>query len=436
MNARLVSYLAKHRVISERQFGFQKGRSTEDAVSLLVNKVSSHVEAGEKCMAVFLDLAKAFDSVSVDLLLKKMEALGIRGVALKWFASYLSERRQFVKVGTYTSDSLKIEYGVPQGSILGPTLFTIYINNIVNSTLDNADIISYADDTVVVFHGNTWDQVYGFAERGLADIASLLDDNLLTLNAKKTKFIAFSKTSVGGPANDLTLKLHSCGTFMTSDYNSCTCTQIERTKTLNYLGVIIDEHINYKEHISFLSSRARKLIFLMRKLRDCTPLETIRIVYFGLCQSILQYCISVWGCACKTLIIRAEIAQRAIIKVILKRPFRYPTDSIYDEFKVLRVRQLYILNATVKTHRLLLNRDDLDALMARRVFKIPTPKWYSLLALRSPMFSHPNTYNNVSRKCAILNCNVSMCKNIVKTWLLTLSYEATEKLLKYKSPLL
>lgn len=148
VHRRLVSFVEKYRLLSDNQFGFRQGKSTEDAVSNFIDLVSSHVDNGECCIGVFLDLAKAFDTVSVGLLLRKLEAMGIRGIPLKWFESYLTNRKQCIKLDNiHLSSELPIEFGVPQGSILGPTLFLLHINDIVNLKIPNSDIIAYADDT-------------------------------------------------------------------------------------------------------------------------------------------------------------------------------------------------------------------------------------------------------------------------------------------------
>lgn len=431
VNSRLTTYLERCNLLSERQFGFRRGKSTEDATSLLVNLVASYTEHKENCIAVFLDLAKAFDTVSVGLLLKKMESNGIRGVPHDWFRSYLCGRSQYVKIGPDSSSYLPIDFGVPQGSILGPTLFILYINDIVNLSLKNAEIITYADDTAILFHDRSWDQVYCLAEEGLARVATLLDRNLLTLNIKKTKYIPFSKTSVSSPPSDMVLRIHnSCSRNKTTQHLAlCTCSSIDRTTSIKYLGITIDENLSFKEHIVQLSGRVRKLIFVMKKLRDCTPPDIMRQVYLALCQSIIQYCVSVWGSAGKTSLITLERAQRALIKVALRKPFRYPTNTLYKEFKVLQVRQLYILNATVKAHKALLNLSDYDNIISRRAFRLPLPRASSLLTRRSPAFAHPKTYNKVCKLCEIKDCTAALCKKTVKDWLLQLSYEETEDLL-------
>lgn len=123
INLRLVSYLESNKILSQQQFGFRCGKSTDDAVNELVEHISLNLDKGNKCVTIYLDLAKAFDSISVPLLIKKLEKIGITGKPLDLFIDYLTDREQAVRIGSHISATVPITYGVPQGSILGPTLF-------------------------------------------------------------------------------------------------------------------------------------------------------------------------------------------------------------------------------------------------------------------------------------------------------------------------
>ncbi|KAI5640191.1 reverse transcriptase (RNA-dependent DNA polymerase) domain-containing protein [Phthorimaea operculella] len=162
VNSRLVDYLEKFNILNPQQFGFRRKKSTEDAVKHLLIRVANALDSGRACVGVFLDLAKAFDTVSPVILLRKLEAYGIRGIANDWFASYLTDRKQTIVIDNYQSEQRTVEYGVPQGSILGPTLFNIYINDLPNLFSSNEDIdtVCYADDTAILFVADNWREAY------------------------------------------------------------------------------------------------------------------------------------------------------------------------------------------------------------------------------------------------------------------------------------
>ncbi|CAG9098310.1 unnamed protein product [Plutella xylostella] len=165
LNNTLVNYMNKNSIISDKQFGFRSGRSTEDAVIALTSSIVQHIDKKRKCLAVFLDLSKAFDSVSIPLLVEKIEQAGVRGVDI--YCDYLNGRKQVSQIESLTSDEEGISYGVPQGSILGPTLFQLYINQLCNLQLSNSEIFTYADDTAIVIHGTDWSELKESAEISL-----------------------------------------------------------------------------------------------------------------------------------------------------------------------------------------------------------------------------------------------------------------------------
>ncbi|KAG6438934.1 hypothetical protein O3G_MSEX000342 [Manduca sexta] len=257
LSKRLTKYLEQKNLISPKQFGFRQGKSANDAVCKLTSSVSELLDSGKKCTAVFLDLSKAFDTVSIPILLKKMELIGIRGVSHAWFSSYLSFRKQCVKVNNNISDCMDISFGVPQGSILGPTLFNIYINDIHKLPIKNSEIICYADDTVLLCHGDNWKDAFSNAEKGMQMISNWLKGNLLTLNLKKTNYICFHITSASAPPPSSSLKIHSSHC---SNNPACCCECILKAEVVKYLGIFIDQKLNYHKQIDALSSKIEKLL--------------------------------------------------------------------------------------------------------------------------------------------------------------------------------
>lgn len=426
VNKRLINYLDKYELLSPNQFGFRRGKSTEDAVLLLTNTVSSALDNGQSCMGVFLDLAKAFDTVSTQILMRKLEYLGIRGVGLDWFHSYLTGRRQCIRVGSTISDPLPVDFGVPQGSILGPTLFTIYMNDILDLPIPG-QILCYADDTVVVFKSSTWDGVRSAAEQGLSLVSGWLCSNLLTLNISKTKYLSFYKTEASSPASTLPITLHTCGAVRPL---SCSCNQIGHVESIKYLGVFLDKNLSFKNHISSLAKRIRKSIFIMKALRQSATTDILLMVYKTLTQSLLHYCILAWGGAIKTKMLELERAQRSVLKVMLRKPFRFSSDTLYNECKVLRVRQIYILKAASAVHKRTINSAEYELLLKRRIFELPLPVIKTSFAKRLPLFQHPHVYNRICRKVpGAKNMTTRQFKLKIEKWLLDLDYQQTEDLI-------
>ncbi|KAH9634971.1 hypothetical protein HF086_016532 [Spodoptera exigua] len=159
----------------------------------------------------------------------------------------------------------------------------------------------------------------------------------------------------------------------------------------------------------------------MKKVRDCTPIPVLRTLYLGLCQSVLRYAIAVWGGAGKSTFLEIERAQRSVIKVMVKKPFRYSTDALYNEFPVIRARNLYILNATLRGHTAVKHRPDYHILISKRILYVPPPNVTSLLARLWPFYSHIRVYNEISKRCEIKGLSTQSCKKTVQKLLLTLS---------------
>jgi hypothetical protein len=191
-----------------------------------------------------------------------------------------------VKVGDCISIDTKLSFGVPQGSILGPTLFLIYINSLCQKLIPYCEIITYADDTALILHGENWNEVRIRTEVAIREVMQWLRCNLLTLNVAKTKYISFSLSSVTQPSADFIVRAHTC-----EQPKCCTCPEITKTFGIKYLGLAIDSFLNWNLHINSLVGRVRKLIPVFRKLRISADRETLICVYYALAQSILQYCI-------------------------------------------------------------------------------------------------------------------------------------------------
>lgn len=341
MKKRLIAYLDKHNLLSDCQFGFRAKMSTEQAISELTNYIVKNTDEGSKVIGVFLDLAKAFDTISHDILYEKLKNKGINGPPLEWFISYTKNRKQIVELNKCSSNPEEIKYGVPQGSVLGPLLFLIYINELTDIKMASIDykVISYADDTVILFKALSWDMAFKNAETGMLKIKNWLDRNLLTLNISKTKYLTFSKTMTGQPKTFPSLYLHPYITSKSSNHN---CEKIEHTDNIKYLGLTVDHKLNWELHINLLIKKIRKLTFIFKTIRNIISLKQIKNVYYALCQSLLTYGISAWGGAAEKYIKPLNTAHKTLIRIMFKKPYLHPTENLLITNNLLDIRKLFI----------------------------------------------------------------------------------------------
>lgn len=424
INKRLVHYLESNNLLSQSQFGFRAKLSTSDAVHELTSSIIQNLDIKRKCATIFLDLAKAFDTVSIPHLLDKLNQLGVRGIPLKLFQDYLTNRMQRVKIDNLLSDEQLLTYGVPQGSVVGPTLFLVYIDGLCRLQLEEGRILTFADDTALFFSGASWKEVFSAAQKGFDSVSSWLHNNMLTLNVSKTKYIAFAIRSNFLPPTDMTITAHGCNTVST-----CACPTLTRTDKIKYLGITIDQSLSFKPHIAILVTRLRKLIYIFKALRHVADHHTIREVYGALCQSVVEYCITSWGGAAKTHLIEIERAQRAILKVSACLPFRYPTTDLYRSWDVFTVRQSFVLRIVLKQHSI--TKYDPGRLKdkRRRDTVCQAQPYHTSLSRNFFHFIGPFLYNRLNKKLSIFHQNNYECKKCVTAFLKNLTYEDTEKLL-------
>lgn len=423
INKRLKGFLEKNNILSSNQHGFRERKSTNDAMLQLTNFIVDKLDKNKKALGLFLDLKKAFDTVSVPLLIKKLENKGIRGLPLQLFQDYLSGRKQAVVAGDLCSEEESINYGVPQGSVLGPTLFLIYIDDLCRIVLKNTQIITFADDTVLLFYGNSWSDTNKLAQDGFNEVTEWLSTNLLTLNLSKTKFIPFSIRNSSLPAEDsISIQAHSC-----QQRNNCKCPRITEAQSIRYLGIQIDRNLNFKEHIDSLTGRVRKLIYIFKSLRHVCDRKLLITIYSALCQSIICYCINVWGGVPKTSLLKLERAQRMVLKVMAFKNYTHPTSTLYKEISVLTVRQLFIKHLILLQHK---NAPDFHESRRRYdiVYSIPTCN--TKFAKRFPMILGPVIYNKISKSIDLRALTSYSCKRKLDEYLKLLYYESTEYLIK------
>ena len=233
MFVRVQSFLDKENVIYKQQFGFRPKHSTTHAIISITEKIREALDKGKFACGVFVDLQKAFDTVNHEVLLKKLYQYGIRGNTYEWFKSYLRDRLQFVSVLGFDSYKLSIKHGVPQGSVLGPLLFLIYINDLYKAIL-NSETYLFADDTNLLNINSNLRQLQKQVNIDLKNLCLWLLANKISLNKTKTELIFFKKPNTGIPFNNI--KINGM--------------KLLPSKSVKYLGIYLDEHLNGSAHVN------------------------------------------------------------------------------------------------------------------------------------------------------------------------------------------
>ena len=279
MYKRLLAFINEHNLLYCNQFGFRSNHSPNLALILLMDKISGALERGDYVLGLFLDFSKAFDTVDHDILFSKLSAYGVNGTSLDWFKSYLFQRKQFVEYNGAKSDMDVIRCGVPQGSILGPLLFLIYINDLADvSNLLFA--LMFADDSNMFLTGKDPEALISLMNEEMIKMVDWLNLNKLSLNLKKTHFMLFSRKNDNYKVTSKLL------------INNVVISQTEKTK---FLGVIIDPHLTFQKHISYMKGKIARGIGCLRKSRPFVNEKTLKTLYNAMIYPHFTYCIEVWG---------------------------------------------------------------------------------------------------------------------------------------------
>ena len=235
MYNRLMDFLNENKILFEYQFGFRKNHSTQLALTFLMDKLINSIENGDHVIGVYLDFSKAFDTVDHTILLNKLNHYGIRGAALNWFQSYLLNRKQFVTYNGSKSCTKELKCGVPQGSILGPLLFLIYINDLAGICKHIMPIF-FADDSNLFVNGTDLKVMESQLNDDLCSVSTWLKVNKLSLNIDKTQFMMFSRKKYKNHNVDLKIEGQS----------------IDKVHHTKFLGIIIDDNLNWKNHVNYI----------------------------------------------------------------------------------------------------------------------------------------------------------------------------------------
>ena len=287
-------------------------------------------------LAVFIDLSKAFDTICHTTLLNKINFYGIRGITNEWFKSYLTKRKQYTVINSSKSALEDITCGVPQGSILGPILFLLYINDINHCT--SLNLLSYADDTTIYTSNSNADTLYAEVNKELIKLDDWFRANKLSLNVKKTNYSIFSPTKFPHDVNR-TLILNN--------------TSINREHSVRFLGLNIDQQLTWNTHINKLKSKIASSMFILNRVKKQLPHDALKSIYLTLVHSHLMYGITAWGNSSTTN--KLYLLQKKALRLINNKTYLSHTDPLFKQEKVLKLHDIYKVFTALHVHDILAN---------------------------------------------------------------------------------
>ena len=327
---RVTSFVNRYSLLSESQFGFRQGKNITQAAIKLTTLITDAYHKKTYAACFFLDLRKAFDTIDHSILLQKLYHSGFRGPLNQYMASYLTGRKQHIQVGNLKSDELPITKGVPQGSILGPLLFCLFINDIVDAV--DVEVVLFADDAAFIISAPTLQLLYDQIHKLFADLTRYLTANKLIPNLGKSKLMFFSS--------------RPCSVLEDIVFGS---EVIEWVSEFRYLGLNLTNKMSYALHIDKVSTRISQYTGVFYNLNKILPRHILLLLYFALILPHLTLHIVIWGAApdiyIKKLMVKQNKLLRAMlgVKVVNGRPL-VPTKDMYKNLGLLTVDSLYKLH--------------------------------------------------------------------------------------------
>ena len=330
---RILNYMTYHNFINTHQYGFQPRRSTTDAITQLISHIIQGREINKHTLAVFLDFSKAFDTIDHAILMRKLEHYSIRGTPQNLIKSYLNNRKQYCKINNINSSTESLPpYGVPQGSILGPLLFIIYINDLQHS-ISHCQHLSYADDTTIYKTHASTHTLQTQVNDDLQSLHTWCKTNSLYLNTKKTNVMLFRANTRVQPE-----------THIETCINQQTIAHVTKA---SFLGITITNNLTWEGHIDKVTKKVAKGLFALNKSKYTLSKTHRKLLYNSLILPHLTYGITLWGNAPKTHLHKLIIQQKKAIRIINQAAYNSHTTPLFKADNILKLPDLYSLN-TIK----------------------------------------------------------------------------------------
>ena len=322
---RILTHINERNLLYKYQFGFRNEHSPNLAIIYLVDKISNALQNGDFVLGLYLDFSKAFDTVNHDILLKKLEYYGIRGVAYNWLQSYLSARTQYVEYNQSKSLSKCIKCGVPQGSLLGPLLFLLYINDLANVS-EKLFSLFFADDSNLFIAGRNPNELISELNTEIKLVTEWLTINKLSLNVDKTHYMLFRT------------KRRACNVNGDVKIGDKIISRVEKTK---FLGVFMDSTLSWQYHIQYIEGKIARTLGILCKARKVFTSSTLKTLYYTFLYPYLNYCIEAWGNTYTYHINALTKLQNRAVRIITGSPKRTHLLPLYEDLRLLEFRKIY-----------------------------------------------------------------------------------------------
>lgn len=334
-------------MFSPNQFGFLPGKGIDMAIDKHVSTIVSNSDQYKYSLAVYLDFQKAFDVLDLNILMTKFKKYGIGGRALLWLESFCRERKQIVKINNIESDICELKYGTAQGGVLGPLIFLIFINDLLDIRL-NSKIFAYADDTAVVCSAYNRETLKRNIHSDLNNISSWLITHKLLINSSKSKCVIFFDH------NCTSEQLKNCYNLICHKHKciyGCICSPIEVVDYVKYLGLVIDKHLKWDHHIIYLSKKLRKVNYSLYFMKSCLKSEHLKQLYLSWFESTLRYGIIHYGGAYANVVRLIIMCQRHALRIIFNIKKRDRLSYIFIEHNLLTFKEIHMYACLMYIHK-------------------------------------------------------------------------------------